>query len=147
MNYLDASALIKRLVRETGSHSVSALIRARTPAATSKVAYAEVFAALARRRREGDLAERAYRTACREFEAQWTSYIRVDVSDQVLGRARVLVARYPLRGFDAIHLASALDLRDETGVEWAFAGADRRQLEAARGEGLSVVDLAAPRVP
>ena len=29
---------------------------------------------------------------------------------------RVLVTHYPLRGFDAIHVASALDLRDETGV-------------------------------
>jgi len=59
----------------------------------------------------------------------------------------VLVTHYPLRGFDAIHVASALDLRDETGVEWTFAGADRRQLEAARAEGLSVLDLAAAPGP
>jgi predicted nucleic acid-binding protein len=147
MNYLDTSALIKRLVRETGSGAVAVLVRTGSRVATSKVAYAEVFAALARRRREGDLAERSYRAACSAFETQWASYIRVELSDEVLERMRVLVAHHPLRGFDAIHLASALDLRDETGVEWTFAGADRRQLEAARAEGLSVIDVAVASAP
>ena len=143
MNYLNTSALIKRFVHEVGSSAVDALITGEGPVATSRIAYAEVFSALARRKREGDLSEQAYLVASRQVEAEWMAFVLVDVTDNVLKGARRLVERYPLRGFDAIHVASALGLRKELGVELTFAAADRRQLEAARAEGLTVVNVEA----
>jgi hypothetical protein len=46
-----------------------------------------------------------------------------------------LVTRRPLRGYDAVHLAAALALRDR-GLAVTFWAADATLVEAARGEGL-----------
>jgi len=139
--YLDTSALIKRFVDEVGSPLVSTLVADRGPVATSKVAYAEVFAALARRKREGHLRQRQYAVACSQFESEWRAYLRIDVTDEVLVRARDLTRKHPLRGFDAIHVASALELKVALSEEVTFSGADQRQLDAAAAEALRVLHV------
>ena len=141
MIYLDTSALVKRFVDEVGSPLVFTLIGERGPVATSKVAYAELFAALARRKREGHLSQRQYAVACGQFETEWRAYLRVDVTDEVLVRARDLTRKHPLRGFDAIHVASALELKMALSEEVTFSGADQRQLDAAAAEGLAIVHV------
>jgi predicted nucleic acid-binding protein len=50
-----------------------------------------------------------------------------------------IVQRHPLRGLDAIHLASALHVREESSEQVLFVCGDRRLLAAARAEGLTVV--------
>jgi hypothetical protein len=62
------------------------------------------------------------------------TYIRLDLDDDVLMLGRDLIRRHPLRGFDAIHLASASALRTMLAEDFAFAAADTRLLEAARAE-------------
>lgn len=52
MNYLDTSALIKRFVAEKGSPLIQRIIEAGS-VATAKIAYAEVYAGLKRKHREG----------------------------------------------------------------------------------------------
>ena len=141
MNYFDSSALIKRFVEEAGSNRVEALIEAEPAPATSKVAYAEVHAGLARKLRERGLTPAAHRSASRTFDADWPAYVRVELVDPLLVLARDLVQRRPLRGFDAIHLASALRLRDQIGGEVLFVASDDRLLAAAAGEGLATVDV------
>lgn len=140
MNYLDTSALVKRFVAEKGSERVEEMLRAGEPAATSKIGYAEVYAALARRRREGGLSTKGYARACRSFEEDWKTYVRVDLRDEVLQLARDLIKRRPLRGFDAIHLASALTLGRELGEPMRFVAADARLLGAAEAEKLQVMN-------
>jgi hypothetical protein len=44
--------------------------------------------------------------------------------------------RHGLRGFDALHLVAALDLRSAAGPEVLFSTADERLREAVRKEGL-----------
>ncbi|MGH9367920.1 MAG: type II toxin-antitoxin system VapC family toxin, partial [Thermoanaerobaculia bacterium] len=60
MNYLDTSALVKRFVTEKGSDLVSAMIGSGEPIGTAKIAYAEIFSGLARRRRASELSGLAY---------------------------------------------------------------------------------------
>ncbi len=134
MTYLDTSALIKRFVAEKGTQWVSALVTGAEPVATAKIAYAEVYAGLSRRRRIGDLSAGQYARACREFEGDWPAYLQVDLRDEILRLARDLIQRHPLRGFDAVHLASALSLRDALGEEIRFVAADDRLLQAAEAE-------------
>ena len=55
MIYLDTSALIKRYIWESGSEQIRGMFREKAFIVTSKIAYAEVYAAFTRRRREGDL--------------------------------------------------------------------------------------------
>ena len=140
MIYLDTSALVKRFVAEKGSDRVREIVSAGAPAATSKIGYAEVHAALARRRRDGSLSTRQYTKACRNFEEDWQTYIRVELQDEVLLLARDLIRRRPLRGFDAIHLASALTLGRELGEPMTFVAADTRLLDAAKAEKLRVTN-------
>ena len=51
--------------------------------------------------------------------------------------------RHPLRGFDAIHLASALMLKRALGEEVIFAAADVRLLQAAGAERLQALNVEA----
>lgn len=141
MNYLDTSALIKRFVVEKGSPLVGAIVTRKGPVATAKIAYAEVYAGLTRKRRNGHLPESRYALACRQFEREWKAYIRVDLWDEILLLARDLIQRHPLRGFDAIHLASALSLRGVLGEDITFAAADERLLRAAAAEGLEALNV------
>jgi predicted nucleic acid-binding protein len=112
VNYFDTSALVKHFTEEAGSRQVNALIEAEPRLATSRVAYAEVHAALARKLRERALTPVFHRTIARSFDSDWRTYTRVDLVDPLLALTPDLVGRYPLRGFDAIHLASAIILRE-----------------------------------
>ncbi|MBV8357338.1 MAG: type II toxin-antitoxin system VapC family toxin [Deltaproteobacteria bacterium] len=141
MNYFDTSALIKHLIQEAGSQQVETLIIAELWLATSKVAYAEVHAALARRLREGALTHTAHQTISHSFDSDWRVYLRIDLVDPLLTLTRELVLRHPLRGFDAIHLASALRLQERTGEAVQFVASDERLLAAAKNEGLVTVDV------
>jgi predicted nucleic acid-binding protein len=139
LNYFDTSGLVKRYVEEPGSRAVDGLM-ADGPAATATVAFAEVHAGLSRKRREGKLAPAAYESACRHFDAEWEALVRVALRDEVLRFARDLIRRYPLRAFDAIHLASALTLKRALGEEMTFVASDNRLLNAARTEHLHTVN-------
>ena len=143
MNYLDTSALIKRFVAERGSPQVESLVSRWGDVATAKIAYAEVYAGLARKHREGHLPGSQYALACRQFESDWQAYVRLDLQDEILILARDLIQRHPLRGFDANHLASALSLKTALGEDVTFAAADERLLRAARAERLRPLNVEA----
>jgi len=107
MNYFDTSALIKRFVEEAGSTTVEAILTADPLLATSKVAYAECTPGP--QESDAKRPSRRHRIVgpSRSFDADWQAYVRVDLADALLLDVRELVRRHPLRGFDAIHLASA----------------------------------------
>ncbi len=139
MNYFDTSALIQRFAAEPGSSLVDRLIET-APAGTSKVSYAEVYSGLTRMKRERRLAKAAYDLACDQFEKEWEAYAQIPLSDATLSLARDLIRRHPLRGFDAIHLASAVELGRMSGERPRFIAADRRLLRAAEAEGLQILN-------
>jgi predicted nucleic acid-binding protein len=143
--YLDTSALIKRFVNEKGSPLVQSLVGERGPVATAKIAYAEIFAGFARKLRKGHLPRNLHALACRQFERDWQSYLRVELQDDILFLARDLVQRHPLRGFDSVHLASALSLKNALGEEITFAAADGRLLRAAEAEKLEPLNVETAR--
>jgi predicted nucleic acid-binding protein len=139
--YLDTSALIKRFVNEKGSPLVQSIVQRTGAIATAKIAYAEIFAGLTRKLREGNLSKAQYALACRQFESDWHAYLRVELEDDILLLARDLIQRRPLRGFDAVHLASALRLKIALGEKVTFAAADGRLLKAAEGENLEPLNV------
>jgi uncharacterized protein len=143
--YLDTSALIKRFVNEKGSALVKSVIERRGTIATAKIAYAEIFAGLTRKLREGYLSRPEYGLVCRQFESDWQAYLRVELQDDVLLIARDLIQRHPLRGFDAVHLASAVSLKSALGEEITFAAGDERLLRAAEAEKLKPLSVETAR--
>ncbi|MBN1420279.1 MAG: type II toxin-antitoxin system VapC family toxin [Planctomycetes bacterium] len=142
--YFDTSALAKKYVRESGSDRVLRLLRAPEIAATSTLAYAEIYAAFARRLREGSITRRQHEAAARAFERDWKALVIVDLSDEVLSAIPGLLSRGPLRSADAIHLASAIWLRARLRRFGEFVSADGALLEAARRSGFVAIDPARP---
>lgn len=137
--YLDSSALVKLYVSEPASEATRALAGAADVLATSRVSYAEALSAFARRRRERRLTEEALRTLVDRLSVDWPEMAIVDVDEIAAG---ALAVRHGLRGFDAIHLAAALVLREAVPPEGlVFLSYDDRQNVAAGSEGLR---LAAP---
>ena len=135
MLYLDTSALIKRYVDEDGSGRVNELWDGATGIATSVVAFAEMIAALNRKLREGVLSSREYSRTAASFKSDYRSIILVPVSAGLNERIETLARKHALRGFDAIHLASALVIRNNGKMETDFACYDRALNEAAGKEG------------
>ena len=145
--YLDTSALVKIYVAEEDSAMVKEKVNLATIVATSKVAYPEARAAFARARREGILTDMTYQVVVDNFNAEWLSYYKLELTDRICYLAGTLSEKYSLRGFDSIHLASAKLLEDllqvsrekndkSTEVELIAGCWDITLLEALRAEGL-----------
>ena len=131
--YLDTSSLVTLYVAEPGSDAVRRLISQATVVATSGIAYPETRAALARRRRERALTPVAFSHATRAFEDDWPRYLAVDVSASICREAGELAERFRLRGYDAVHLASYLEVARRAGLtETRFSSYDERLNRAAR---------------
>jgi uncharacterized protein len=139
--YLDASALVKLYVEESRSAAVASRVEHAEAVVTARVTYAEARAAFARHRREGGLTPAALRRVVRELDGEWGSYNVVDVSDPVVRRAGVLAERHALRGYDAVQLAAALDVRAGGGADLEFVSFDARLARAAAREHLRVSEL------
>jgi uncharacterized protein len=106
--YFDSSALVKLVLDETGSDVAAALWNACDAVISSRLAYAEVCAALAAARRSGALTESEVSAAAADWEVFWASMRPVELSPDVERMAGALAVRHHLRGADAVHLASAL---------------------------------------
>ena len=131
--YLDTSSLVKLYVAEPGGDVVGRLVKQATVVATSGIAYPETRAALARRRRERALTAAAFTRATRAFEDDWPRYLAVEVSASICREAGDLAERYRLRGYDAVHLASYLEVASRAGVaETQFSSFDEQLNRAAR---------------
>ena len=143
--YLDTSALVKLYVREAGSDLVRAVADNSAVITTSKVAYAEARAALARGNRDGALHEKDYHLAVNAFNRDWDRYLAVEVSDFLIRLAGDLAEKYRLRGFDAIHLASILTVKRQVNEPLVVACWDVRLWEAVQTCALDTVPQARPR--
>jgi uncharacterized protein len=130
--YLDSSSLVKLYLEEEHSTQVWEWVEAAEVVATSQVALPEALSAFARR--TGDLEELALHQVRASLEADWSDFVVVEVEER---RAGALALHHRLRGFDAIHLAASLDLRDQLGEQSvAFSAFDRKLVQAAEEEGL-----------
>ena len=132
MVFVDASALVKRYVREQHSAAVRRLLAAE-PIAVSRLSEVEVPAALARLLRARRLSPRAADRALRAFVADFAVWHVVEVTTDVTRVARMQLRRYDLRAGDAIQLASALWLRQTLPVAGLVAF-DTRLVHAAFAE-------------
>ena len=132
--YLDSSAVIALLLDEPGRTApVRDALAGCNFLATSMVAYAECRAALAAARRQERIDVGAGAAARERLDAIWFELERVSVTEDCVRRAGALSDQRGLRGFDALHLASALVLGDDT----TFLTWDSRLAAAARLEGMA----------
>lgn len=133
--YFDTSAFLKLVIAEPGSVTA---VRAWTDAdqvATCRLLYPEARAGLSQARRMGRLPARSVGASRRTLEALWADVEVVEITLQVAQAAGDAAEQHGLRGYDAVHLASALHASSD-----ALVCADTDLLRAAHACGLAVVD-------
>ena len=156
--FLDSSALVKVYSEEEGSTRVRAMIRGLTtvPAIShvvvSVLVHPETASALGRIMSGPHAARRGFgaheRRTLPEVIARQLgegSRMKVTPADRHMDAAAALVWKHSLRGADAVHLATALAVREEMAekTEFYFVSSDVALNRAAQAEGLAVIDPAA----
>lgn len=136
--YFDASALVKRYVREAGSTTVRRLLSAGI-AATSRLSEVEVSSAIVRRAREGAFTIEQRDRMLTALQRDVPALAMVELIPEITGDARALLLRHTLRASDAVQLASCLYLQRQLVEPVPFVAFDGRLVLAARAEGLTVV--------
>jgi uncharacterized protein len=140
--YADSSSILSVHLREPLRHDASNIaLGASDVMAASLITFVEVRAGLARARFKENpprLNDESYERALTDFLSDWPKYYSTSVSQELIEKASILAERHRLRGYDAIHLASALALQQLTTEDVTIATWDLELATAAQAEGLSL---------
>lgn len=134
--YLDTSALVKKYITEAGSSVVREAIGGSELAGLSTIVRAETSAALAKSVRMGNITREEGLAALQLFRSEWASMIHIQASENVIARADSMAWEYHLRGYDAIHLASAIVWQESLGRPVTMAVFDQKLWTVAEQVGL-----------
>lgn len=131
--FLDTSALAKRYVKEPGSKEVDDLFFSfAREVFVSTLSFVEFAAAIGRKLRNKEMAKRSAQRALRELETDWYNlFTRVPLSDTLAESAASLAVQYSLKGADAVHLATAVEVHADL-----FVAADNRLITVAEKVGI-----------
>jgi predicted nucleic acid-binding protein len=140
--YLDASAVVKRYVSEMGSAWVQALSsNEENTLVMGEITLAEVASAFARAARGGRISNEERLSYLDLFIGDCAERYRlVAIERTIVNSAVDLTQSHCLRGYDAVHLATALSVNAELLrkqlLPLTFVAADEDLLKAAEAEGL-----------
>lgn len=135
--YFDTSAFVPLVVDEPRSPKSALLWEKADSRVSSCLLYAEAAAALAQAERMGRLSTAEYLQARGLFLDLWEEVNALEIDQDLIERAADLAREFGLRGYDAVHCASAeLFVNDELVV----ASGDKRLLQACEGLGLATGD-------
>lgn len=141
--FFDSSGLAKQYMDEPGSRWVRQALSQFPLTVITEITIVEVTAALARRWRMGEITAEEYRFAKGVFLQDIRWHWVVSVRRPTIERATALIDRHPLRAYDALQLATALEVAGIVGDEGSsltFVSADARLCAAAAQEGLATVN-------
>jgi predicted nucleic acid-binding protein len=143
--YVDTSALVKVYLVEVGTGWIRRIVDPLqgNEVVISKLTLTETFAAVSKRQRLGQLTDPNAILIRKTFAIDYVAqYIKMGVTDEVVETAADLTKRHPLRGYDAVQLATALILHAAQAVNGlpvlTFLSADTVLCDVARDEGLFV---------
>ena len=137
--WLKDHALVKKYFKEKNSSEVISAWKSSIGIATSAVAYAELLAAVYRKAAETRVRKAHFQSVVRNFQEDWSSFIIVEVDNRLNETIHKVIANHGLRGFDAIHLASALAIGSAVVDNFIFACYDERLRQAAQAEGVEMI--------
>jgi predicted nucleic acid-binding protein len=109
----------------------------------ARITGVETVAALTKRTRVGSLTTVAAKKAVNRFEREFLNrYLLIETTPQIIQRAMDLAKNHTLRGYDAVQLASAIQINQDRisigGAPLVFISADNHLNVAASAEGLTV---------
>jgi predicted nucleic acid-binding protein len=128
--------LIKTLLEEDGSQLADELWTRSSQRIASRLVYPEARAALAAARRGGRIDNRSLRAAVGDLESACAAMLLIGVDWALAQHAGELAELHGLRGYDALHLATALaaEVPELVLVTW-----DRELAGAGTEAGIAVI--------
>jgi hypothetical protein len=143
--FLESTAFAKLFVREPGTETLIGLMESveDNRKLISSGTPLEVYAAIRRRERAGDISTGDAAAALEILRLEAARMVQQPLNPAVLEAARQLLDRTTLRWQAALQLGSALTARDMfQGTPIKFVSSSQDLLDAAREEGLEVLDPA-----
>ncbi len=138
--YLDTSALVPLVIEAQSSEACRRLWDEADDVVSSRLGYVEAAAALAQARRLERLTPRQQSSALRALDDHWSQMQIAEIDQPLVERAAKLAQDFAMRGYDAVHAASAEFVNGDSVV--AGSG-DRHLLEAWRRPGINTYDTSA----
>jgi uncharacterized protein with PIN domain len=136
--YAESSAVLGWLLGEPSQARVIEELSAADRVATSVITVLECSRALARARHDGRISEVEERAALHMLEEALEAWHVLDVSEDLIDRARASFPAEPVRSLDAVHLAGAWSILDVAG-EVTMLSLDERVRANARAMGMRVL--------
>jgi uncharacterized protein len=134
--FFDTSAFVKRYIQEPGSDKVIEICRQAEQLALCVICLPEMISTLNRLVREGKLLTDDYQKTryliLKEIEDAEICYVTPDVVTRTIR----CLENNALRAMDALHLGCALVVEPHL-----FVSSDQQQIEAAKREGLKVMEV------
>ncbi len=135
--YLDSSVLIKKYFQEDGSNHIPEIWKNSKYLAISQVGYSEILATMNRKQKIDRFNDKIKSNLIRQFKEDWSYLIRINVDSLLNIELEDIHKNHHLRGFDAIHLASAKLLFKVLREDILFLSADVNLSLAAGNEGIN----------
>ncbi len=137
--YFDSSSIVKWFFDESYSGLSRSLKDDTDISFTSILSYPEVLSAFNHAWREGRCKKSDMEIISGEFQRIWDDFRWIKVNEKMIYKTRELIFKHGLRGYDAVHLAAAIMLREEGELnDLFFSCFDRVLNRAARKEGLLI---------
>lgn len=141
--FLESSAFAKLFVLEQGSKALIRLLD-RVPDSQKRVsslASLEVRSAIRRRQRLKEIRPADADQALTAVDAEVRRISQQSVTSAVVSTAQTILDAHPLRALDALHLATAIVMRDTLQIsDICFVSADEALLKAAAAEQFPVLN-------
>lgn len=138
--YLDSSVLIKKYFDEFASKLVVDIWNENKYIAISQVGYSEILGTIQKKQKIENFSDKVKDSITKKFKNDWDECIKMNVDQSINLELDRIHSKYLLRGFDAIHLVSAIILFREIEEETLFLSADDTLSKAAKKDGLNIGD-------
>ena len=138
IGYCDTSAVVPLIIEEPSSDLCKRFWEDSDVVVTSRLCYVEAAAALSQAERANRLTATQLRKALKSLDAIWDEMEIIEVDDMLVKSAATIARKHALRGYDAIHCASAHIIDDE---ELVAASGDKRLLEAWHQLSIATYDV------
>jgi len=141
--YFDTSAFVPLLIDEPSSPACRRLWEEADDVLSTQLLYVETAAALAHAARCDRITAEQEVRALSVADRLWRELNTVEATEPLIRRAAVLTSAEALRGYDALHCATAESVNER---DMLFASGDRQQLKAGVNLGFCVADVNDPEV-
>jgi predicted nucleic acid-binding protein len=136
--YLDSSVFIKKYFKEIGSDHIIEIWNDAEYLAISQVGYSEILGAIHKKQKMDRFSDKIKNQISKNFKDDWESMIKVSADQKLNSELSRLHDKHLLRGFDAIHLATAILLAKKIEKDIQFLTADSNLQSAAQKEKLDI---------